>query len=174
MSSDQRDDEFRAYVVARRPALVRTATLLAAGDGHQAEDFVQIALTKLYVAWPRVRPATRDAYLHRTLVHAVIDDSRRRKRRPESLTGSLPEQPAPAEPDLVDQAVKDALAALPARMRASVVLLHWMDLDADAAATALGCRPGTVKSQASRGLAKLRDLLATTDGTHYFVAGGNR
>jgi RNA polymerase sigma-70 factor (sigma-E family) len=174
MTAPRRDDEFREYVVQRRPALVRTATLLAAGDSHQAEDFVQIALTKLYVAWPRVRPATRDAYLHRTLVHAVIDDSRRRKRRPESLTDSLPEHPAPADPEIADQVIRDALAALPARMRASVVLVHWMDLDADAAAAALGCRPGTVKSQASRGIAKLRDLLDTSAGPHYFVAGGNR
>jgi RNA polymerase sigma-70 factor (sigma-E family) len=170
MTPDRRDDEFREYVAQRRPVLVRTATLMAAGDRHQAEDFVQIALTKLYVAWPRVRPATRDAYLHRTLVHAVIDDSRRRKRRPESLTDSLPEYPAPADPEIADQLIRDALAALPARMRASVVLVHWMDLDAEAAAAAMGCRAGTVKSQASRGIAKLRELLEP----HFLVAGGNR
>lgn len=170
MKPDRRDDEFRAYVEDRRPALVRTATLLAAGDGHHAEDLVQIALTKLYVAWPRVRPATRDAYLHRTLVHAVIDESRRRKRRPEKLTDAPPEYPAPADPELGDQRIRDALAALPARMRAAVVLVHWMDLDADTAAAALGCRPGTVKSQASRGVAKLRELLEP----HFLVAGGNR
>jgi RNA polymerase sigma-70 factor (sigma-E family) len=174
MNPDRRDDEFRAYVVHRRPVLVRTATLLTAGDGHLAEDLVQIALTKLYVAWPRVRPVTRDAYLHRTLVHAMIDESRRRKRRPESLTDSLPEHAAPADPEIADQRIRDALAALPARMRAAVVLVHWMDLDADTAAAALGCRAGTVKSQASRGVAKLRELLTPTDGTPYFVAGGNR
>jgi RNA polymerase sigma factor (sigma-70 family) len=107
-------------------------------------------------------------------VHAVIDDSRRRKRRPESLTDSPPERPAPAAPEIADQAIRDALAALPARMRAAVVLVHWMDLDAEAAGAALGCRPGTVKSQASRGIAKLRDLLSPLEGPHYFVAGGNR
>ena len=170
MNPDRRDDEFRAYVLHRRPVLVRTATLLAAGDGHLAEDLVQIALTKIYVAWPRVRPGTRDAYLHRTLVHAMIDESRRRKRRPESLTDSLPEYAAPADPEIADQRIRDALAALPARMRAAVVLVHWMDLDADTAATALGCRAGTVKSQASRGVAKLRELLEP----HFLVAGGNR
>ncbi len=170
MKVDRRDEEFRAYVQNRRPALVRTATLLAAGDGHLAEDLVQIALTKLYVAWPRVRPMTRDAYLHRTLVHAVIDESRRRKRRPESLTDALPEHPAPADPELADSRIQVALAALPARMRAAVVLVHWMDLDAETAAAAMGCRAGTVKSQASRGVAKLRELLEP----QFLPAGGSR
>jgi RNA polymerase sigma-70 factor (sigma-E family) len=170
MNLDRRDDEFREYVLHRRPVIVRTATLMAAGDRHLAEDLAQIALTKLYVAWPRVRPMTRDAYLHRTLVHAVIDDSRRRKRRPESLTDALPEHAAPASPEIADQQIRDALAALPARMRAAVVLVHWMDLDADTAAAAMGCRAGTVKSQASRGIAKLRELLEP----HFLVAGGNR
>jgi DNA-directed RNA polymerase specialized sigma24 family protein len=54
MSELDRDAAFRAFVVTRRPALVRTATLLAAGDAHAAEDLVQTALTRLYVAWPRV------------------------------------------------------------------------------------------------------------------------
>jgi RNA polymerase sigma-70 factor (sigma-E family) len=160
MRPDRRDDEFREYVLRRRPELLRTATLLAAGDGHLGEDLVQIALTKLYVAWPRVRADTRDAYLHRTLVHALIDDRRHRARRPESPTDTLPDRASPEVPDdLPAQPVRDALAALPARMRAAVVLRHWMDLDVDATAAALGCSPGTVKSQASRGLAKLRTLL---------------
>lgn len=160
MRPEQRDDEFREYVLRRRPELLRTATLLAAGDPHLGEDLVQIALTKLYVAWPRVRGETRDAYLHRTLVHALIDDRRRRDRRPESPTDNLPERALPEVADEVPgQPVRDALAALPARMRAAVVLRHWMDLDVDAAAAALGCSAGTVKSQASRGLAKLRILL---------------
>lgn len=160
MRPDQRDDEFREYVLRRRPELLRTATLLAAGDGHLGEDLVQIALTKLYVAWPRVRSETRDAYLHRTLVHALIDDKRSRKRRPEHPTDTLPELAALTEADdLPGQEVRDALAALPARMRAAVVLRHWMDLDVDAAAAALGCSAGTVRSQASRGLAKLRTML---------------
>jgi RNA polymerase sigma-70 factor (sigma-E family) len=160
MKPDRRDEEFREYVLRRRPELLRTATLLAAGDGHLGEDLVQIALTKLYVAWPRVRADTRDAYLHRTLVHTLIDDKRRRDRRPESPTDNLPERRLPEVGDeLPGQQVRDALAALPARMRAAVVLRHWMDLDVDATAAALGCSAGTVKSQASRGLAKLRTLL---------------
>jgi RNA polymerase sigma-70 factor (sigma-E family) len=160
VSPDRRDEECRDYVLRRRPELVRTATLLACGDGHLGEDLVQIALTKLYVAWPRVRAETRDAYLHRTLVHATIDNGRRARRRPESPTDTLPDRPAPeAVDELPGGPIRDALAALPVRMRAAVVLVHWMDLDVDTAASALGCRAGTVKSQVSRGLAKLRVLL---------------
>lgn len=173
MKPQQREDEFREYVLRRRPELLRTATLLAAGDGHLGEDLVQIALTKLYLAWPRVRSETRDAYLHRTLVHALIDNKRWHKRRPESPTDALPEHPLP-EPTDADpgQHVRDALAALPARMRAAVVLRHWMDLDVDATAAALGCSAGTVRSQSARGLDKLRALL----GPHltFATTGGSR
>jgi RNA polymerase sigma-70 factor (sigma-E family) len=160
MRPDRRDDEFCEYVSGHRSALVRTATLLAAGDSHLAEDLVQISLTKLYIAWPRIRSQTREAYVRRTLVHVAIDESRRRQRRPESPTDILPELVSPAaDTNLVDGRVLDALAELPARMRAAVVMLHWLDLDVESAAVALGCRAGTVKSQASRGVAKLRVLL---------------
>lgn len=161
MRAAQRDDEFREYVLRRRPELVRTATLLAAGDPHLGEDLVQIALTRLYVAWPRVRAETRDAYLHRTLVHALIDDRRQRARRPETSTDALPDSPLPEVADgAVGEEIREALAALPAGMRAAVVLRHWMGLDVESAAAALGCSAGTVKSQASRGLEKLRAHLA--------------
>jgi RNA polymerase sigma-70 factor (sigma-E family) len=167
----RRDEEFRQYVLHRRAQLLRTATLLGAGDRHLGEDLVQITLTRLYVAWPRVRPQTRDAYVHRALVNAAIDEGRRRKRRPEIPTLTLPDRPAPELPDSIDGPLREALRALPSRMRAAVVLVHWLDLDADAAAAALGCRAGTVKSQASRGVAKLRVLL---DEHPHAVAGRSR
>lgn len=160
MDQTRRDDEFRQYVLLRRAELLRTATLLAAGDRHLGEDLVQNTLTRMYVAWPRVRTETRDAYAHRALVNAAIDEGRRRKRRPEFPTETMPDRPAPELPDaLTDGPLRDALGALPSRMRAAVVLVYWLDLDVNAAAAALGCRAGTVKSQASRGIAKLRDLL---------------
>ncbi|HEY2834779.1 MAG TPA: SigE family RNA polymerase sigma factor [Sporichthyaceae bacterium] len=172
MDQTRRDDEFRQYVLHRRPDLLRTATLLGAGDPHLGEDLVQITLTRLYVAWPRVRPQTRDAYVHRALVNAAIDEGRRRKRRPEIPTETMPDRPAPELPDaLTDGPLREALGALPSRMRAAVVLVHWLDLDTDAAAAALGCRAGTVKSQASRGVAKLRILL---DAHPYATSGGTR
>jgi RNA polymerase sigma-70 factor (sigma-E family) len=163
LDQTRRDEEFRQYVLHRRTELLRTATLLAAGDRHLGEDLVQVTLTRLYLAWPRVRPQTRDAYVHRSLVNAAIDEGRRRKRRPEIPTDTMPDRPAPELPDmLTDGPLRDALGELPGRMRAAVVLVHWLDLDAEAAAAALGCRVGTVKSQASRGVAKLRALLDTS------------
>ncbi|HZE66101.1 MAG TPA: SigE family RNA polymerase sigma factor [Sporichthyaceae bacterium] len=172
MDQTRRDDEFRQYVLHRRPDLLRTATLLGAGDRHLGEDLVQNTLTRLYLAWPRVRPETRDAYVHRALVNAAIDEGRRRKRRPEFPTETMPDRPAPELPDaLTDGPLREALGALPDRMRAAVVLVYWLDLDTAAAAAALGCRVGTVKSQASRGIAKLRALL---DAHPYAASGGLR
>jgi len=162
LDQTRRDEEFRSYVLRHRAELLRTATLLAAGDRHLGEDLVQVTLTRLYVAWPRVRSETRGAYVHRALVNAAIDEGRRRKRRPEISTDTMPDQAAPELPDADDGPLRDALAELPARMRAAVVLVHWLDLDPEAAAGALGCRVGTVKSQASRGIAKLRALLETS------------
>jgi RNA polymerase sigma-70 factor (sigma-E family) len=156
----RRDDEFRAYVLARRAELVRTATLFAAGDRHAGEDLVQQTLTRVYLRWSRVHPETRDAYVRRALVNAALDERRRRTRRPDIPTADLPDRPAPECPaDELDQPLRAALAALPTKMRAAVVLLHWLDLDPATAAAYLGCRPGTVKSQASRGVAKLRAAL---------------
>ena len=81
-STAARDEEFRAFVVARRPALLRLATLLTAGDEHLAEDLVQTALTRLYVAWRRVeRDQGPEAYARRILVNAVVDERRRAWRR---------------------------------------------------------------------------------------------
>jgi RNA polymerase sigma-70 factor (sigma-E family) len=169
----RRENEFREYVLHHRPELLRTATLLAAGDRHLGEDLVQVTLTRLYVAWPRVRPQTRNAYVHRALVNAAIDEGRRRKRRPEFPTETMPDRPAPELPDaLTDGPLREALGALPGRMRAAVVLVYWLDLDLDSAANALGCRVGTVKSQASRGIAKLRALLdAHPYATSYSTSG---
>ncbi len=70
----ERDEQFHDFVVARRAALVRTATLLTAGDPHLAEDLVQSTLTKLYVAWPAFQRAdNRDGYVRRVMVNALTD-----------------------------------------------------------------------------------------------------
>jgi RNA polymerase sigma-70 factor (sigma-E family) len=159
--SSRRDDEFRAYVSERRPALLRTATLLTAGDAHLAEDLVQQTLIRMYVAWPRIqRRLGPDGYAYRTLVNVLTDQTRRGFWRRERSTDALPE-PA-VEPELALEerdAVRRALAALPAGMRAAVVLRHWIELDVAETAAALGCTQGTVKSQTARGLERLRDLL---------------
>lgn len=156
-----RDAEFAEFVGARRPALVRTARLLTAGDVHLAEDLVQTALTKLYVAWPRVRSANAEPYARTVLVNAFTDLTRRPWWRRETSSESVPDRMDGAAPipDGSGDAVRAALAALPAGQRTAVVLRHWLDLDVAECARLMRVDPGTVKSQTARGLAKLRTLL---------------
>jgi RNA polymerase sigma-70 factor (sigma-E family) len=160
--SGRRDEEFQAFVAARRAALLRTATLLAAGDTHLAEDLVQTALTKLYVAWPRVdSDRGPEHYVRRILVTALVDERRRPWRRRETSRAELPDTGlAPVGASAEDRdAVRSALTQLGPRMRAAVVLRHWLGYDVAECAQLLSCSEGTVKSQTARGLDRLRELL---------------
>ena len=153
----ERDREFTEFVTARRAVLTHVATLLLSGDRGRAEDAVQTALTRLYLAWPRVRPETVDAYARRCVVNAAIDDRRSLFRRRERIQADLPDAPSTAEAQYVDRSSLVALlAALPARMRAAVVLRYIEDLTVAETAAALRCSEGTVKSQSARGLERLR------------------
>ncbi|CAM3704159.1 SigE family RNA polymerase sigma factor [Kibdelosporangium persicum] len=154
-----RDREFGEYVDARALVMRRTAYLLC-GDWHRAEDIVQTALTKLYVAWPRVRrDGTVDAYARKVLVRCAIDEGRRGFLRREGAVADVPDVPvSSAAPDLD---VRRALAALPLGQRTVVVLRYWEDLSVAEVARLLGRTEGTVKSQAAKGLAALRTLLGT-------------
>jgi RNA polymerase sigma-70 factor (sigma-E family) len=144
--------------MARRAALVRVAALLVSGDLAKAEDVVQTALTRLYLAWPRVRPDTAHAYARRCVVNAATDDRRSLFGRHEQVRAQLP--------DIVSAAVEpgDAttilalLAALPAGMRAAVVLRYVEGLSVAETAEAMGCSEGNVKSQSARGLERLREI----------------
>lgn len=154
------EEAYRAYVEAHRGELLRTAIFLAAGDRWAAEDLVQTALTRLYVAWSRVRAETVDAYVRRCLLNALIDHRRLASGRRERPSASVPET-STADPERIDteSAVFRALAELPPRMRAAVVMRHLLDLTVEETADALGCRRGTVKSQTARGLDQLRVAL---------------
>jgi RNA polymerase sigma-70 factor (sigma-E family) len=155
-----RDDQFHDFVQTRRAELVRTATLLTAGDPHLAEDLVQQTLTKLYVAWPSFRNADNpDAYLRRTLTNALIDERRRLWWRRERPVAEIPDRAAPATGDLASDNIRAALAALPPKMRAALVFRYFYDLDVAETAAALGCSQGTVKSQTARALDKLRGVM---------------
>ena len=174
MTLTSRDEEFSAFVRTRRSELLRSACLLTAGDPHLAEDLVQTALAKLYVAWPRVRrDGSQGHYAWRILANAHIDEVRRPRWARERPVAAPPDRPDPAAaPDLTalagwadgidGAAVRAALAALPAGMRAAVVLRHWADFSVQDTAQILGCTEGTVKSQTAKGLARLRDLLGST------------
>jgi RNA polymerase sigma-70 factor (sigma-E family) len=157
--------EYKNYVTARSHALWHTAFLMC-GDAHQAEDVVQTALLKLYVAWHRVeRAENRDAYVRRVLVRCVIDEKRRGWRRERSVA-SVPESSAPEGPDIGERdAVLQALAHLAPRQRATLVLRFWEDLSIEQTADLLGCSPGTVRSQTARGLATLRGILLDQQAT---------
>jgi DNA-directed RNA polymerase specialized sigma24 family protein len=122
-----RDAEFRKYVIARRAQLVRTATLLTAGDPHLAEDLVETTLSRLYVSWPQFRAmSNREGYTRRALVDALIDETRRPWRR-ERSHAELPEPPgaAYAAPSDRVEALNHALETLPPRMRAALVFRYF-------------------------------------------------
>jgi RNA polymerase sigma-70 factor (sigma-E family) len=157
MGSAQHDEEFAAYVAASRPALWRTAYLLCGSTAH-ADDLVQNALLKLYVAWPRlVRGDRLDGYARRIVVNSHIDETRRPWRREtEPLDGHEPVAAAMADDHSV---LLRALKGLPSGQRRVVVLRHYWGLSVAETAADLGISEGTVKSQCAIGLQKLEDVL---------------
>jgi RNA polymerase sigma-70 factor (sigma-E family) len=152
------DAAFSDFVAARQTHLRRIAYALC-GDWHRAEDLLQTALTKLYVAWPRIRhEGGEEAYVRQIMVRANIDESRRPWRR-ERSTDVLPERAE--DPSQVEErsALFDALQSLPEQQRKVVVLRHWLGLSVRETATELRISEGTVKSHSSRGLTALQAVL---------------
>jgi len=159
---NERDEQFHRFVLSHRAGLVRTATLLTAGDTHLAEDLVQSTLTKLYVAWPSFRKADNpEGYLRRTLVNALTDERRRWWRHHERTVADLPERPRVVE-EPENERLREALRDLPPKMRAAIVFRYFYDLGVADTADALGCSVGTVKSQTARALERLRVALPET------------
>lgn len=156
---DRRDAEFTAWLAARQPALLRTAYLLT-GDRAQAEDVLQTALAKLYLAWDRIEErGAVDAYVRRIIVNEHHSLWRRPWKRREHVTDDVPEG-APHH-DVYDDGRDDELwqvvQTLPRRTRAVLVLRYYEQLSEAETADALGITAGTVKSQTSRALAMLRE-----------------
>jgi len=151
------DPGFRDYVAARSRSLLRTAYLLT-GNLADAEDLVQSALAKTYVAWDRIEDrGAVDGYVRRAMVNTHISWWRRR-RLEEFPTDEIPDQVIAdhsGESDLQDS-LRRAIDRLPQRMRAAVVLRFYADLTEAEAADVLGVSIGTVKSTVSRAMAKLR------------------
>jgi RNA polymerase sigma-70 factor (ECF subfamily) len=157
------EEEFREFVAARSAALLRTAYLLA-GDWATAEDLLQTALTKTYLAWKRLGEIEAvEPYARRVLINTATSWWRRRWHG-ERPTEILPERAIPDEHDALLE--RDALwrhvQTLPARQRAVLVLRFYEDLSEAATAQLLGVSVGTVKSQCARALASLRQRLAET------------
>lgn len=153
------DREFSEYFAARVHVLRNTAYLLC-GDWHRAEDLTQLAMLRLYVVWPRLsRRDALDGYARRVVVRTFLAENRRSRWRREQLTDDLPEVATATEDSTERLLVVRALAAVPPRQRAVLVLRYWNDMSVGEVADALGCSVGTVKSQAARGLATLRQRL---------------
>lgn len=155
------EQEFDAYFRARRDAVRRTAYLLC-GDWHRADDHAQAAFVALHRHWRRIRDrGALDAWMRRTLVRAVVDESRRpwRRERATEAPASLAVVDGPADGIATRHVLVDGLRSVPPRQRAVLVLRFLEGLDVAATADVLGCSAGTVKSQTAHGLAALRDAL---------------
>jgi RNA polymerase sigma-70 factor (sigma-E family) len=159
------DRGFREYVTKRSNSLLRTAYLLT-GNRADAEDLVQAALAKTFVAWDRIEDrGALDGYVRRAMVNTHISWWRRR-RLDEYPTADIPDRAvadhATGDSDLQDT-LRRAIDRLPQRMRAAVMLRYYEDMTEAEVADALGVSLGTVKSTVSRAVAKLRidaELLA--------------
>lgn len=158
---------FAEFVLTRQAALLRTAYLLT-GHAQDAEDLVQVTLVKVVPQWRRIAD-NPEPYVRRVLVNENVSRWRRRRWR-EHPTDDLPEQLA-RDPDVAELvAVRDALASLAPRQRAVLVLRYYEGLSEAEIADQLGISPGTVKSQARDGLARLRRALPA-DGSDTPAAG---
>jgi RNA polymerase sigma-70 factor (sigma-E family) len=152
------DEEFTEFVVASWPSLYRTAYLLL-GDRELAEDLVQTTLAKTYASWSKVRDvgATR-SYARTTLANTASSWFRKRSWRAERPT-EMVETGSYDDAHSDRHALTAALAKLAPRQRAVVVLRFYEDLSVAQTAHALHCSEGTVKSQTSDALTRLRGLL---------------
>ncbi|WP_043623837.1 SigE family RNA polymerase sigma factor [Nonomuraea candida] len=149
---------FREFVRARQRSLMRTAYLLT-GDAPQAEDLLQTVLMRTARHWRRLSGGNPEAYVRRALVNEHI--SWRRRLRAETPTASLPEtgqQGDPGDESLTRMALQRALMRLTPRQRAVLVLRYYEDRSVEETAGLLGCSAGTVKSQTSHALGRLRAL----------------
>lgn len=155
------ETEFAEFVTHRSPALLRTAYLLCGGDRGAAEDLLQDVLERTYARRGRVR-GHLEPYVRAALANAAANRWRGRGRRVAESPLERAAEPGVGGPEgpVADRdQVARALAALPPRMRAVLVLRFFDDLSEAATAAALGCSTGTVKSQTARGLQRMRDLL---------------
>ncbi|MDX6227742.1 MAG: hypothetical protein QOI76_1132 [Frankiales bacterium] len=160
--SREQEDSFAAFMGAALPALLRFGHVLT-GDPHRGEELVQAALVTTYRRWRHLRREEPHAYVRRAMVNAHTSLWRRHRRETQLPEGFDPISAGagPADYDDVDLVLR-ALRVLPPRQRAVMVLRYYDDLSEAEIAHALGCSPGTVKSQASRALRTLRRELDRT------------
>ncbi|MEO3830037.1 SigE family RNA polymerase sigma factor [Actinomadura sp. B10D3] len=154
-----RHEEFRTYVAERGPVLLRAATQLTS-DRAEAEDLLQAALAKTYLAWDRIEDRSAvDGYVRRAMVNTQISWWRRRK-LDVYPTDQLPDRPVEDHTDRSEMrdALTRALRRLPERQRLAVMLRYYEDMSEREIAEVLGVSVGTVKSTVSRAMARLREV----------------
>ncbi len=173
----EHDVDFVSYVTGRLPVLRRIAAQLA-GDAHRGDDLVQQAITRLYTRWRRVSKAEHlDAYLYKILLRVFLDERRLRwstvrlgtgpadlahRRDADRGTARVEDHAATVDDRML---LREALALLPPKQRAAVVLRFLADHSVEEVAEILNVSPGTVKSQTHDGLNALRRLLGPRNGT---------
>jgi RNA polymerase sigma-70 factor (sigma-E family) len=160
------DAAFEEFVLARQATMFRVAFLLT-GERGQAEDLLQNALERTYQHWHRVRAAGNpDAYVRRIMVNLANDRWRSKRHVVEQCldTVTVPWDYA-SQADLTESRdfILRAMRALPPRMRTVLVLRYFEELSEAETAAALDCSVGSIKSQTSRGLAKLRAIMTAND-----------
>jgi len=157
--SGRRDDEFTDYVTERMWWLRRLAYLLCQ-DWQRADDLVQATITRLYTHWGRAAAVEHtDGYVRTMLVREYLSERRSGWARRVSLTAEPPDSVSVLGDREGALDLRAALAGLPPRQRATLVLRFYCDLNVDQAAELLGCSPGTVKSQTAKGIGALRRTL---------------
>jgi RNA polymerase sigma-70 factor (sigma-E family) len=156
----QREEDFMDFAAARSAPLFRSACVLAGGDVHLAEDLVQDTLGRMYANWVKLEKVDDPAaYAHTVLVRTFLS-YRRRRSSSEQPTDALPDSGAILEDDSTLRiTLLEALGRLSARDRAVLLLRYWEDRSVEQTAEILQIRPGAVRNQCMRALARIRDLL---------------
>lgn len=161
--TNDRDTEFVDFVHSASPRLLKTAWFIC-GDPVQAEELVQAALERVYLRWGHLRETTPLAYTRKVLLNLHIDHQRRAVREV-SMDAILERTTVDVGPEDGDYLV-GLLRQLPLRERQVVVLRYYVGATEAETADALNVSTGTVKSSASRGLAKLRELHTPEENSH--------
>ncbi|MFH8582806.1 SigE family RNA polymerase sigma factor [Streptomyces celluloflavus] len=153
------EDEYLEFVAERAKPLYRSAYVLAAGDTHLAEDLVQETFSRVYVHWKRVARADSPAAYAQTVLVRTFLSLRRRRSTGERPIGNLPDGAAPGPDTALRLTLLDALAQLPPRDRAVLLLRYWEDRSIEETAKMLKLSSSAVRSQGTRALGRVRALL---------------
>lgn len=167
-ASRDTSEEYAAFATARAGHLYRSACLLTAGDTHLAEDLVQETFGRLYARWGRVSRVGNPAGYAQTVLTRTFLAHQRRRSSTERATDVLPDRPADGgDPDLpLRLTLLEALALLPAKDRAVIVLRYWEDRSIQETADVLNASSAAVRTRCTRALGRLRELLGEDLGEY--------